>query len=148
MIRRRQHVALSSFRGSRHDLLLAGRKRHTDAYRSGVNDCLACGGDLARESASQSVLRPEKHNRIESGLLTAFIVGIHQQELGNSDVAVLREEGVAGRILTGSRAQGSEHTHIGTRHGMRNGERCYSKTYRMGTLSAQGISIALSGDQE
>ena len=147
MIRRRQLVAIS-IRGFRHDLFHAGRKRHTAAYPSGVDDCLACGGDLARESASRSVLRSEKHNRIESGSLTAFIIGIHRQELGSTDVAELREEVVAVRMLTGSRAQDSEHTYIGTRHGMRNGERCYSKTYRTRTFSAQGISIAFSGDQE
>ena len=60
---------------------------------------VTCGGDLAREGASQSALCSEKNNRIVSGSLTALI-GITLQELCNIYVEG-KEEDVAGCISPG-----------------------------------------------
>ena len=67
MSRRRQRVAVSvPFLRSDRDP--AGREYPIDAHNSGLDDLQACGGDLARDGASQSTLCSERNNRIVSGV--------------------------------------------------------------------------------
>ena len=70
-VRSRQPVAVSVL-AVRRDHLHAGRKTPMDAHNSGLEDLVACGGDLVREGAPQSALCSEKNNRIVSGSLTGL----------------------------------------------------------------------------
>ena len=106
MIRLRQRVAVAiSVLAVRSDLGLAGREIPKDAHKSGFDDFQACGGDLARDGASQSTLCSERNNRIVSGSLTAR-PGIYRHEIGLGLVEI-KEEFCAGGYIRPCGAKGS-----------------------------------------